>query len=322
MSSDSSSTPDYYPDPDVISDSDSGDEVIFSAILDDARVLVEHCERSQPLTRRPHRQRDRVGAHEWLMQDYLSPDATFDAEQFRRRFRLSRQLFLRIVGDLERDYAFFQQQDDARGKPGYSPLQKCTTAIRQLAYGTTSDAMEEYLQMSETMAREALHTFCECEKPTQADIQKIYEVHEQRHGFPGMLGSLDCTHWAWEACPVAWQGQYHRGDHDEPTVIVEAAASFELWIWHVFFGMPDVNNDIAVINVSPLFDRLVNGVGPDTSFFTNGINYECKYYLVDGIYPDWATLVHSFTCRLMINKNITRKNMSRPERTSKGNLGY
>ncbi|XP_076956177.1 uncharacterized protein LOC143631241 [Bidens hawaiensis] len=161
MSFDSSSTPDYYPDPDVISDSDSRDEVIFSVILDAALVLVEHCESSQPLTRRPHRQRDRVGAHERLMQDYFSPDANFDAEQFRRRFRLSRQLFLRIFGDLERDYAFFQQRDDARGKPDYSPLQKCTAAIRQLAYGTTSDAMEEYLQMSETMAREALHTFCE-----------------------------------------------------------------------------------------------------------------------------------------------------------------
>ncbi|XP_076892600.1 uncharacterized protein LOC143544362 [Bidens hawaiensis] len=147
MSSDSSSTPDFYPDPDFISDSDSGDEVIFSAFLDVARVLVEHSKSSQPQTRRPHRQRDRVGAHERLIQDYFSPDATFDSEQFQRK----------------RDYAFFQQRDDARGMSGYSPLQKCTATIRQLAYGTASDAMEEYLQMSETVAREALHTFCECE---------------------------------------------------------------------------------------------------------------------------------------------------------------
>ncbi|XP_076921614.1 uncharacterized protein LOC143583099 [Bidens hawaiensis] len=253
MSSDSSSTPDFYPDPNDISDSDSGDEVICSA----TRVLVEHSESSQPQTRRPHRQRDRVGAHERLMQDYLSPDATFDSEQFRRRFRMSRQLLLRIVGDLERDYAFFQQRDDAKGKSGYSPLQKCTAAIRQLAYETASGAMEEYLQMSETVAREALHTFC-------------------------------------ESCPVAWQGQYQRGDHDGPTIIIEAVASFDLWICHAFFGMPGANNDIADINASPLFDRLVNGVGPDTSFSTNGVNYEYEYYLVDGIYPDWATLVHNY----------------------------
>ncbi|XP_076935698.1 uncharacterized protein LOC143602503 [Bidens hawaiensis] len=129
---------------------------------------------------------------------------------------MSHQLFLRIVGDLERDYAFFQQRNDARGRTGFAPLQKCTTATRQLAYGTVSDAMEEYLQMSESVAREALYTFCECvpqlyhkkhlREPTQTDIQKIYEVHEQRHGFPGMLGSLDCAHWDLEVCPVAWQG--------------------------------------------------------------------------------------------------------------------
>ncbi|XP_076907696.1 uncharacterized protein LOC143564244 [Bidens hawaiensis] len=63
-----------------------------------------------------------------------------------------------------------------------------------------------------------------------------------------------------------------------------------------FFGMPGANNDIVVINASPRFDRLVNGVGPDTSFSTNDVNYEYGYYLVDDIYPDWATLVHRFTC--------------------------
>ncbi|XP_076919819.1 uncharacterized protein LOC143580761 [Bidens hawaiensis] len=111
-----------------------------------------------------------------------------------------------------------------------------------------------------------------------------------------MLGGFDCTHWDWEACPVAWQGQYHRGDHYGPTIILKAVASFDLWIWHVFFGMPGVNNDIVVIIASRLFDRLVNGVGPNTSFSTNGVKNEYGYYLVNGNYPDWATLVHIFTC--------------------------
>ncbi|XP_076944042.1 uncharacterized protein LOC143614506 [Bidens hawaiensis] len=102
-------------------------------------------------------------------------------------------------------------------------------------------------------------------------------------------------HWEWEACHVAWQGQYHQGDHDGSTVIFEAAASFDLWIWHAFFGMPGANNDVAVINASPIFDRLTDGVSPDISFSTNNVNYEYGYYLVDGIYPEWATLVLTFT---------------------------
>ena len=45
-------------------------------------------------------------------------------------------------------------------------------------------------------------------KPTKGDIQKLYAAHEERHGLPGMIGSLDCTHWAWEKCPNAWKWQY------------------------------------------------------------------------------------------------------------------
>ncbi|XP_076943373.1 uncharacterized protein LOC143613585 [Bidens hawaiensis] len=276
-------------------DSGSEDEVLFSAIRYAAQILVEHCESTQPRTRRPHLQRDRVGAHDRLVKDYFSTDVTFDSERFRHRFRMSRQVFLRIVGDLKRDFAFFQQREDERGKPGFSPMQKWTTAIHQLAYGIMNDAMEEYLKMLETVACEALYTFYECEL-TQTDIQKIYEVHQQRHGFPGMLGSLDCTHWDWEACQVTWQGQYHRSDYDGPTIIIEVVASFDLWIWHAFFGMPGANNVIAMINVSPIFYHLINGVGPNTSFATNDLNYEYEYYLVDDINPDWATLVRSFTC--------------------------
>ncbi|XP_076902323.1 uncharacterized protein LOC143557038 [Bidens hawaiensis] len=284
MSSDSSFTLDFQPDIDDISNSDSENEAIFSAVVEAARLVVQNYESSQPLERRPHLQRDRVGAHDRLMKDYFSLNATFDSERFRHHFRMSRQLFLRILGDLESVYAFFQQRADARGKPGYSTMQKCTAAIRQLAYRTASDAMEEYLQMSATVAREALHTFCEC-------ILQLYhkifeEADSKRH-------------------------QYHQGDHDGPTVILEVAASFDLWIWHAFFGTPGAKNDIAVINASPIFDRLTDGVSPDISFSMNDVNYEYEYYLVDGIYTEWATLVHSFTCPVFQEKTRVGKQRHR-----------
>ncbi|GKA84761.1 ALP1-like protein [Tanacetum coccineum] len=37
--------------------------------------------------------------------------------------------------------------------------------------------------------------------------------HEENHGFPGMLGSLNCTDWEWFGYPNAFKGQYVRRDH-------------------------------------------------------------------------------------------------------------
>ncbi|XP_022041814.1 uncharacterized protein LOC110944458 [Helianthus annuus] len=111
-----------------------------------------------------------------------------------------------------------------------------------------------------------------------------------------MLGGLDCTHWEWATCPTAWKGQHHRGDHDGPTLILQAAASQDLWICHAYFGMDVANNDIAVLQSSNLFDDVIDGVAPDTSFYANDIEYKYGYYLTDGIFPEWATFVKILSC--------------------------
>ncbi|EEY55056.1 uncharacterized protein PITG_08644 [Phytophthora infestans T30-4] len=109
-----------------------------------------------------------------------------------------------------------------------------------------------------------------------------------------MIGSLDCMHWAWKNCPVAWAGMY-RGKEKAATVILEAVASQSLWIWHAFFGAPGSNNDLNVLERSPLLDDLVNGETPKVSFRVNDADYSHAYYLTDGIYPSWAIFQHSIS---------------------------
>ena len=127
------------------------------------------------------------------------------------------------------------------------------------------------------------------------DVQNLYAKHEKEHGFPGMLGSIDCMHWQWRNCPVSWQGQYVSGHKKYPTILLEAVASQDLWIWHAFFGVAGANNDINVLDNSPLFDELLNDDSPVAPFAVNGQVYEKGYYLADGIYPQWSTFVKSFT---------------------------
>ena len=105
-----------------------------------------------------------------------------------------------------------------------------------------------------------------------------------------MLGSIDWMHWRWKNCPAAWHGQF-RGQKKDSTIILEAVADHETWIWHAFFGMPGSCNDINVLQRSPLFAKLANGESPPVEFQANNRTYNMGYYLADGIYPKWATFL-------------------------------
>ena len=128
--------------------------------------------------------------------------------------------------------------------------------------------------------------------PTQDDLQRILHVSEMR-GFPGMIGSIDCMHWEWKNYPKAWEGQFTRGDKGTTTIILEAVASHDLWIWHAFFGCPGTLNDINVLDRSPVFDDVEQGKAPRVNFFVNQRPYNMAYYLADGIYPSYPTFVKS-----------------------------
>jgi len=126
--------------------------------------------------------------------------------------------------------------------------------------------------------------------PTREDVESILQVNESC-GFPGMLGSIDCMHWRWEKCPLAWRGQFTCGDYGVPTMILEAVASQDLHIWHAFFGIAGSNNDLNVLNNSPLFFDALKGEAPQVQFSVNGNEYSTGYYLADGIYPEWAAFM-------------------------------
>jgi hypothetical protein len=78
-------------------------------------------------------------------------------------------------------------------------------------------------------------------------------------------------------------------------LILEAVASHDLWIWHVYFGMPGSNNDINVLHRSDVFSDYVRGRATPVSFEVNGRTYDMGYYLADGIYPKWAAFVKTIS---------------------------
>jgi Plant transposon protein len=123
-------------------------------------------------------------------------------------------------------------------------------------------------------------------------LRRILAINAGR-GFPGMVGSIDCMHWKWKRCPLAWAGRF-KGKDKKPTVALEAIADAELWIWHVFFGAAGSMNDVNVLDHSPTIEKVIAGkFPPKMKYLLNGSEYDLPYYCADGIYPQWGNFVHT-----------------------------
>ena len=96
-------------------------------------------------------------------------------------------------------------------------------------------------------------------------------------------------------CKTHLRGQYTKGVYKYPTVVLEAVASHDMWFWHDNFGSPGSLNDVNILDHSPLFNKMLDGTGPDTSFLCRGTQFQFGYYLVDGIYPDRSVFVKPLT---------------------------
>ena len=194
-------------------DSSSDDDVRYSTtdvmldlLFNDPMWERRRQRRRQNLNRRTRTyvERNREDGHTRLFNDYFSEHSVYTETQFRRRFRMRKDVFLRIVQALGNHDAYFQMRPDAIGRMSLSPLQKCTAAIRMLAYGSPADYVDDYVRIGETTAVECLDRFVRgvCEifgpeylrRPNNDDIQRLMQMGEAR-GFPGMLGSIDCMHW-------------------------------------------------------------------------------------------------------------------------------
>lgn len=210
--------------------------VVISQILTNNNFIVSHLmneeEINQPLRRwsihghwvinRGHEE-----AHLRLWIDYFRENPLYDDTMFRRRFRIGRSSFLRIIHDIQKHDNYFQQRYDTLGRSWLSNLQKITAVFRMLVDGTSTNSTDKYIKIGESTAIECMKRFCRdmvkvlseryLRSANENDIARLLHIGEQR-GFPGMLGSFDCMHWEWKNCP--------RHEQDNTLVVVDIPQLF------------------------------------------------------------------------------------------------
>ncbi|XP_024195682.1 uncharacterized protein LOC112198810 [Rosa chinensis] len=216
--------------------------------------------------RAPNVERHREVRGHFLLKDYFVERPVYDEAGFRRRYRMQKHVFQRIMEDLCNFDSFWGQKVDATGKMGLLPEQKMTGAPRMLAYGAAVDQCDEITRMGASTALECLKKFCR-------QVEFLYG--------------------GWFLCPPNPADLYrllNRGQCRGFPVV-----SYDTGIWHAFFGTPGAQNDLNVLGASNVFEHVIGGTAPLVEFEVNNKRYTNGYYLADGIYLRWSTFVKTIS---------------------------
>lgn len=230
----------------------------------------------------------------------------FSPSKFIRRFRMSPKMFMKLYHDITdpvTGHDEFRKGLDALGVMGVTPLQKLVSVVRQLAYGCCSDIAEEYTGVPYNSGRDALYGFCDWINVfhgptflgawTAEAIKKEMDINAER-GFTGMLGSIDCTHWNWGNCPMAWAGQFQDRTGIR-SVIAEAVAGHDMYFWHCCLGFPGSINDIQVLGRSTISMAYLESPAATVEYTIGEEEFTGAYFLADGIYPNYAYLMKTIS---------------------------
>lgn len=172
-------------------------------------------------------------------------------------------------------------------------------ALKVLAGGNCFGDIADFSRMSRQTAEAAFHQFCLkfseglWDKwvilPEGDELRKVEEVY-RKCGYPGAVGSVDCTHIKWEACPHSEQ-RIHSGKEGFATLVVEATCDHSGRIIAATKSYPGAENDTTVVqrdksvwriqNEEPWKSykyKLYNEDGTETE-------HEGAWLIVDGGYP-------------------------------------
>ncbi|KAI5315998.1 hypothetical protein L3X38_045174 [Prunus dulcis] len=130
--------------------------------------------------------------------------------------------------------------------------------------------------------------FARYQEGYRKDVERCFGILQARWAI--IRGATRLFDEKWKNCPTAWQGDYGNRK-GQKSIILEAVAGFDTWVWHAFFGVAGSQNDLNVLGQSPVFNDVLRGEAPNITYEINNTIYQTGYYLADGIYPRWTTFV-------------------------------
>lgn len=139
--------------------------------------------------------RDMFGSNLRIVAQYFANPPMYNDKFFRRRFRMSKNLFLRIVDKVESHDDYLWQRANAVGLLGATLVQKIVGVFRMLAYGVPADNVDDVVSLAESTMNEAMKHFVRAmveifgeqylRSPTVDDTKWLFAMNKAG-GFPGI----------------------------------------------------------------------------------------------------------------------------------------
>jgi hypothetical protein len=182
-------------------------------------------------------------------------DAANTPREFWCYFPINEETFMNIVFGVWEYDDYFMCKPDCTGLYGFSSVQKCTTALRCIAYGASCDTYEDYLHIDESTCFETAGRFCRAVVTVFGKDYLLESWHKmQLEDFLGWLGALMHA-LGLEELPVCLarivKRTYQRRVQCDPW----SGGRLGLLDLACFLGMARTHNDINVLQRSPVFAR-------------------------------------------------------------------
>ena len=110
---------------DFLLDGEDDDDMVNYVIDTSSKLSLKAVYGGSRPNRKPNKPRIFEAAHNKIYEDYFQETPVYNESDFNRRFRMTKELFKRIMDRLPSHDNFFEQKEDAVGKLEASTLQKC-----------------------------------------------------------------------------------------------------------------------------------------------------------------------------------------------------
>jgi hypothetical protein len=223
---------------------------------------------------------------------------------FRDRFRFPYAMYESLVKACKGDDMFGSSTLDASFQEKVPIELKILGVLRVLARGVCFDEVAEYCNTKPEIHRVFFHLFCIkfiakyrhvhiVAPTTDSEISHSLRMYE-RLGFPGCVGSVDCTHIPWDRCPAEYRSIY-VGKEGFPKIAYEVTCDHTHKILSVTPGHYGGRTDLTIVK----FDGFINSLRRNSVYCNktymlediHGVRVESKgvYVICDnGYHRRWS----------------------------------